>query len=72
LAQILKQFHTELHGERTRSIQEVCHSLMSLPMVVSDHKFVSINLTHDYSVIDHDNAATTATSNMTMIDAYAI
>jgi hypothetical protein len=45
---------------------------MLFPMVVSDHKFVSINLTNDYSVMDHDNAATTPTSNMTMIDAYDI
>jgi hypothetical protein len=44
---------------------------MLLPMVVSDHKFVSIDHVNDFSVIDHDDAKA-ITSNMTMINAYSV
>ncbi|MFM8622001.1 MAG: DUF6570 domain-containing protein, partial [Holophagaceae bacterium] len=51
---ILKALHSQLHGQRSRSLQEVCHLTMSLPLVSSDHSFVTINLLNDSTVIDAD------------------
>ena len=73
---VFKKFHTELHGSRSKSIQEVCHCLMSIPLVVSDHSFTKINLLNDNSVIEPDEEAADGdgalSSRMTIIDAYAV
>ena len=71
---VFKKLHTELHGSRSKCIQEVCHGLTSLPLVVSDHSFIKINLMNDNSVIEPDEEAGdgTLSSRMTIIDAYAI
>ena len=75
--EVLRKMYNELSGERAKTKPEVCHHLLSLSLVCSDHQFVKINLANDNSLIDRDEDAanndgsTTLVSLMTVIDGYA-
>jgi ATP-dependent DNA helicase PIF1 len=72
---ILKRLMTQLHGERTRSQQETCHLLNSLPLVYCDHAFKKVNLRNDSVEVDleggNEDQETISASN-SVLDAYAI
>jgi Helitron helicase-like domain at N-terminus/PIF1-like helicase len=69
--QVLKRFMTRLHGERTRSQQETCHLLYSLPLVYSDHSFITINLKNNTAVLESEDCAGQVSTSLSVIDGYA-